>query len=124
MESGASEVSHQLAEIKSAIPVLERILPSKAQELSVKIAQHYQMSFLMLGNVLEELAQTMSFDELSPVAKVVAQARGYSVFKQLFKEELIDKKQAAALLNYYQLGNVKLKLLNSQKYLRVPKLEG
>jgi len=124
MESGASEVSHQLAEIKSAIPVLERILPAKAQELSVKIAQRYEMSFLMLANTLEDLNQTMSFDELSPVAKVVAQGRGYSVFKQLFKEELIDKKQAAAILNYYQLGGTKLKLLNSQKYLKVPKLEG
>jgi len=123
MDSGASEVSHQLAEIKSAIPVLERVLPSKSRGLSVDIAEKYQLSFLRLAPILAELNQAMSYDNLSPTAKIVSQARCYSIFKQMFKEELIDKRQAAALLNYYQLDGAKIKLLNSQKYLKIPKLE-
>jgi len=54
---------------------------------------------------------------------VIAQARSYAVFKQMYKEELIDKVQATALLNYYQLDSKKIKLLNQQKYLKVPKVE-
>jgi len=123
MENGASEVSHQLAEIKSAIPVLDRILPNKACGLSAMIADRYQLSFLRLSSILGELDKTMSFDSLTPMAKIVAQARSYSIFKQLFKEELMDKRQAAALLNYYQLDGAKIKLLNGQKYLKIPKLE-
>lgn len=123
MENGASKVSHQLAEIKSAIPVLERVMPARAKGLSSNIAAHYNLNFLRLASVLEELEQSMSIDELSPVAKVVAQGRCYSVFKQMFKEELIDKRQAAALLNYYQLDGPKVKILNSQKYLKIPRLE-
>jgi len=123
MDSGASEVSHQLAEIKSAIPVLERVLPKVSRKLSIDIADKYQLSFLRLTTIYSELAQTMSYDDLSPMAQTIAQARCYSVFKQLFKEELIDKRQAAALLNYYQVDSAKIKLLNSQKYLKIPKLE-
>ncbi len=123
MENGASQVSHQLAEIKSAIPVLERIIPSKAVKLSAEIANKYELNFLRLGAVLGEFDQSMSYDELSPIAKIISQARCYSIFKQMFKEDLIDKRQAAALLNYYQLDGAKVKLLNSQKYLKIPKLE-
>lgn len=123
MENGASQVSHQLDDIKSAVPVLDRIMPSRAAKLSATIAQKYEMNFLRLGPVLDELHQSMSYDDLTPIAKIIAQARCYSVFKQMFKEDLIDKRQAAALLNYYQLDGAKIKLLNSQKYLKIPKLE-
>lgn len=123
MESGASEVSHQLAEVKSALPVLERLLPAKAKKLSVDIASQYSMNFLRLSSVYGELEGTLNFDDLTPMARVISQARCYSVFKHMFKEELIDKKQAALLLNYYQLNGVKIKELNKQKYMKIPKLE-
>lgn len=123
MESGASEVSHKLAEINSAIPVLDKLMPEKAKALSVEIANRYKMNHFRLAPTLEELAQSMSIDEMGAAARVIAQARSYAVFKQMYKEELIDKVQATALLNYYQLDTKKIKLLNQQKYLKVPKVE-
>jgi len=123
MESGASEVSHKLAEITSAIPVLDKLMPAKAKALSVEIANRYKMNHFRLAPVLEELSQSMSIDGISGAARVIAQARSYAVFKQMYKEELIDKIQATALLNYYQLDSKKIKLLNQQKYLKVPKVE-
>ncbi|NRA60485.1 MAG: HDOD domain-containing protein [Psychrobium sp.] len=121
--SGASEVSHQLSEIYSAVPVLDKLMPIKARGLSAQLARHYNLNHFMLANTLDELAQTMEFEDLGPYAKVIAQARSYSVFKQMFKEQLIDKKQAAALLNYYQLDTPQIKYLNKQLYLKVPKIE-
>jgi hypothetical protein len=123
MESGASEVSHKLAEINSAIPVLDKLMPEKAKALSVDIARRYKMNHFRLASTMEELAQSMSIDDMGVTARVIAQARSYAVFKQMYKEELIDKIQATALLNYYQIDSAKIKLLNQQKYLKVPKVE-
>lgn len=123
MESGASEVSHKLAEINSAIPVLDKLMPEKAKALSVDIARRYKMNHFRLASTMEELAQSMSIDDMGATARVIAQARSYAVFKQMYKEELIDKIQATALLNYYQIDSAKIKLLNQQKYLKVPKIE-
>ena len=122
-ESGASEVSHKLAEITSAVPVLDRLMPMKAKALSAEIAARYKLNFFRLAPTLTELSQSMSIDEMGPAARVIAQGRSYAVFKQMYKEELIDKVQATALLNYYQIDTHKIKLLNSQKYLKVPKVE-
>lgn len=123
MQSGASEVSHKLAEINSAIPVLDKLMPEKAKALSVDIARRYKMNHFRLASTMEELAQSMSIDDMGATARVIAQARSYAVFKQMYKEELIDKIQATALLNYYQIDSAKIKLLNQQKYLKVPKIE-
>ncbi len=123
MESGASEVSHKLAKINSAVPVLEKILPAKARALSAQLALRYNMNYFRLGPILDELAQSMSIDEMSNTARVIAQARSYAVFKKMYKESLMDKVQATQLLNYYQLDTKKIKLLNQQKYLKIPKIE-
>ncbi|MDP2560826.1 HDOD domain-containing protein [Psychrobium sp. 1_MG-2023] len=120
MEQGAAEVSHQLSDIKSAVPVLDKLLGLKAPLLSAEIAKRYKLNFFMLANNLEELSRTMAFDDFSPMARIIAQGRAYSVFKQMYKESLIDKTQAAGLLNYYQLDTEKIKYLNKQKYLKVP----
>lgn len=123
MENGASEVSHKLAKINSAVPVLEKVMPVKARALSAQLALRYDMNFFRLASTLEELAQSMSIDKMSNIARVIAQGRSYAVFKQMYKEGLMDKIQATQLLNYYQLDTKKIKLLNQQKYLKVPKVE-
>lgn len=123
MESGASEVSHKLAQINSVIPVLEQLMPAKARALSVDLASRYNMNFFRLVPTLSELAESLSIDDMGPAARAIAQGRSYAVFKQMYKEELIDKVQATALLNYYQVDSAKIKLLNQQKYLKVPKVE-
>lgn len=122
-ESGASEVSHKLAEITSAVPVLDRLMPTKAKALSAEIATRYKLNFFRLAPTLQELAQSLSIDDMGPAARVIAQGRSYAVFKQMYREELIDKVEATALLNYYQIDAEKMKLLNKQKYLKVPKVE-
>lgn len=123
MDSGASEVSHKLAEINSAIPVLDTLMPARAKALSAQIAARYDSNFFRLAPVLDELSQSMSIDDMGPAARVIAQGRSYAVFKQMYKEELIDKVQATTLLNYYQIDSNRIKLLNKQKYLKVPKVE-
>jgi len=58
MENGASEVSHKLAEINSAIPVLDKLMPTKAKALSAEIASRYKLNHFRLLPVLEDLSQT------------------------------------------------------------------
>jgi len=123
MESGASELSHKLAEINSIVPVLEKLMPNNVKMLSFKLATHYNMNSFKLAPVLDELANTVSIDDMSDKARIIAQARSYAIFKQMYKEELIDKKQSTELLNYYQLDSNKIKILNRVKYLKVPKVE-
>lgn len=123
MDSGASELSHKLAEINSVAPVLEKLMPNKVKALSFKLASRYNMNSFKLAPILDELANTVSIDGMSDKARVIAQARSYAIFKQMYKEELIDKRQSTELLNYYQLDSNALKTLNKVKYLKVPKVE-
>lgn len=119
-ESGASEVSHRVSEVKSAAPVLDKLLPLRAGVTSYRLAQQYKLSHVQLGNTLEQLSGAMTFDELGPNARLIAQGRAYAVFKQMFKAALMTKEQAAEYLKYYQLDANKIRLLNKGRYLRVP----
>jgi len=123
MESGAPELSYKLAEINSVAPVLEKLMPNKVKALSFTLASHYNMSSFKLAPILDELANMVSIDDMSDKAKIIAQARSYAIFKQMYKEELIDKRQSTELLSYYQLDSKKIRRLNRVRYLKVPKVE-
>jgi len=122
-ESGASEISHQISEIRSAAPVLDKLLPLFAPSISFKLAEQYKLSHFSLSNSLNELATAMTFDELSPISRVIAQGRAYALFKQMFKAQLMSKEQASQYLKYHQLDADKIRVLNKVKFLTVPKIE-
>ncbi len=122
-ENGASEVSHQVSEIKSAAPVLDKLLPLRASTISSRLASHYKLSHLSLANTLDELATVLTFDELGPSARLIAQGRAYAVFKQMFKAQLMTKTQASEYLRYYQLDSDNIRMLNQVRFLKVPIIE-
>ena len=49
-ENGASEVSHRVSEIKSAAPVLDKLLPMRAPQVSYRLAEQYNLSHFQLSN--------------------------------------------------------------------------
>jgi hypothetical protein len=122
-KNGASEVGNQISEIKSAAPVLDKLLPLLAPTISYRLAKHYKLSHFTLSNSLEEIATMMTFDELDPVARLIVQGRAYAVFKQMFKAELMSKEQAVEYLKYYQLDATRMRALSKVKFLKVPKIE-
>ena len=122
-EGESSEVSDRISEIKSAAPVLDKILPLRGAEISFRLAQAFKLSHLPLRNTLEQLSNAMTMDELSPTARLIAQGRAYAVFKQMFKAELMNKAQASAYLKYYQLNADSIRMLNKVKFLKVPAIE-
>jgi len=122
-ETGASEVSHQIAEIKSPAPVLDKLLPMYAPKVSFELAKRYKLSHFSLSNSLDEIATAMTFDELSPLVRLIVQGRAYAVFKQMFKAELMTKEQASEYLKYHHLDANKIRVLNKVKFLTVPKIE-
>ena len=72
---------------------------------------------------MRELAQSLTFDEMGPYAKLIAQGRAYSQFRLMYKSKLISKEQASELLRYYQLDGKTVTKLNQHKWLKVPGIE-
>ena len=112
-----------MSEINSSAPVLDKLLPLRSSTISSLLASHYKLSHLSLANTLDELATVLTFDELGPSARLIAQGRAYAVFKQMFKAQLMTKTQASEYLRYYQLDSDNIRMLNQVRFLKVPIIE-
>lgn len=105
----------------SLIEALEQLVPDAsflsdslaefAAELNADITSRWQLSQLPLYQTLEQMAEGINFDGISPLAKIVLQAQTYVQWQYLKRAKLINNEESLHWLASVQLTNEKMALL-------------
>ena len=67
-------------------------------QISFRIIQHMQMKRVFIHNSMEEYADKVPFEKMTPLAQVLQQGQAYSKFSMLKRHKLINATEAKGLL--------------------------
>lgn len=101
-----------LAEFDSSPELLLAQLTSQSDKVTADMIELMRFDRLQITEPLFDLAYATEYKNLSPMAKVVAQAKTFVAFRSLAKEELISKDETKALLASVKMTSKSITLLN------------
>jgi hypothetical protein len=107
------ELHDALSRLVPAGDFLNQLLEKHALPVSAALISMMNMKRVFIANAMQEVASTTTLSELSPLALVLRQARGYSRYRLLKMYNLIDMQEAKDFVRTLQLPQGALALLKT-----------
>lgn len=107
------ELHDALSRLVPAGDFLNQLLEKHALPVSAALIWMMNMKRVFIANAMQEVASTTTLSELSPLALVLRQARGYSRYRLLKMYNLIDMQEAKDFVRTLQLPQGALALLKT-----------
>jgi len=101
-----------LVEFDSSPELLLEKLSHHSDKITADMVELMRFDRLQVTEPLFDLAYATKFKDMSPIAKVVAKAKTYVMFRSLAKEDLISKDETKRLLSAVKMSASNISLLN------------
>jgi len=110
-ENKDKKLHNTLLEFDSCPDILLEQMTARSSDITANMIELMHLDRLHITEAMFDLAYLTDLSKMSPLAKIILQAKAYITFRTLVKEDMITPDEAKPLLAAVQLSTQKLALL-------------